>query len=46
MPDQGPPLDHPARVRFAAQSGKPDFWVHPLAAATPASKAPNWPNWR
>jgi dihydroorotase len=34
MPDQGPPLDHPARVRFAAQSGKPDFWVHPLAAAT------------
>lgn len=34
MPDQPPPLDHPARVRFAAQSGKPDFWVHPLAAAT------------
>lgn len=34
MPDQAPPLDHPARVRFAAQSGKPDFWVHPLAAAT------------
>ncbi|MEP7222158.1 MAG: dihydroorotase [Novosphingobium sp.] len=34
MPDQGPPLDHPARVRFAAQSGKPDLWVHPLAAAT------------
>ncbi|GGC34949.1 dihydroorotase [Novosphingobium marinum] len=34
MPDQSPPLDHPARVRFAAQSGKPDFWVHPLAAAT------------
>jgi dihydroorotase len=29
MPDQAPPLDHPARVRFAAQSGKPDFWVHP-----------------
>jgi dihydroorotase len=36
MPDQGPPLDHPARVRFAAQSGKPDMWVHPLAAATRA----------
>ena len=36
MPDQDPPLDHPARVRFAAQSGKPDFWVHPLAAATRA----------
>lgn len=34
MPDQGPVLDHPARVRFAAQSGKPDMWVHPLAAAT------------
>ncbi|KPF87565.1 dihydroorotase family protein [Novosphingobium sp. AAP93] len=34
MPDQGPPLDHPARVRFAAQSGKPDMWVHPLGAAT------------
>jgi dihydroorotase len=34
MPDQGPPLDHPARVRFAAQSGKPDLWVHPMAAAT------------
>ncbi len=36
MPDQSPPLDHPARVRFAAQSGKPDFWVHPIAAATTA----------
>lgn len=35
MPDQSPPLDHPARVRFAAQSGKPDLWVHALAAATP-----------
>ncbi|MFM6932796.1 MAG: dihydroorotase [Novosphingobium sp.] len=34
MPDQNPPLDHPARVRFAASSGKPDLWVHPLAAAT------------
>jgi len=34
LPDQSPPLDHPARVRFAASSGKPDFWVHPLAAAT------------
>ncbi len=34
MPDQAPALDHPARVRFAAQSGKPDLWVHPLAAAT------------
>jgi len=34
MPDQGPPLDRPSTVRYAAQSGKPDFWVHPLAAAT------------
>lgn len=34
MPDQNPPLDFPPRVRFAAQSGKPDLWVHPLAAAT------------
>lgn len=34
MPDQGLVLDKPAAVRFAAQSGKPDLWVHPLAAAT------------
>lgn len=34
MPDQSPPLDYPSRVRFVAQSGKPDLWVHPLAAAT------------
>lgn len=34
MPDQNPPLNHPARVRFAALSGKPDFWVHPMGAAT------------
>ncbi len=34
MPDQPPPLDYPARVRFAASYGKPDFWVHPIAAAT------------
>lgn len=34
MPDQNPVLDGPSSVRFAAQSGKPDFWVHPLAAAT------------
>ena len=34
MPDQSPPLDYPARIRFAAQFGKPDLWVHPLAAAT------------
>jgi len=34
MPDRSPPLDSPSAVRFAAQSGKPDLWVHPLAAAT------------
>ena len=34
MPDQSPPLDYPERVRFVALSGKPDLWVHPLAAAT------------
>ncbi len=34
MPDQAPALDHPSTVRYAAQSGKPDLWVHPLAAAT------------
>lgn len=34
MPDQATVLDKPAAVRFAAQSGKPDLWVHPLAAAT------------
>ncbi|WP_374530891.1 dihydroorotase family protein [Novosphingobium sp.] len=34
MPDQGLVLDKPSAVRFAAQSGKPDLWVHPLAAAT------------
>ena len=34
MPDRSPPLDRPSSVRFAAQSGKPDLWVHPLAAAT------------
>lgn len=34
MPDQSVVLDKPSAVRFAAQSGKPDLWVHPLAAAT------------
>lgn len=34
MPDQSPPLDRPSTVRFAARSGKPGLWVHPLAAAT------------
>jgi dihydroorotase len=34
MPDQRPPLDLPSRVSHIAKSGKPDLWVHPLAAAT------------
>ncbi|NVD45390.1 dihydroorotase [Qipengyuania atrilutea] len=34
MPDQSPTLDLPARINFIAKSGKPDLWVHPLAAAT------------
>ncbi|WP_296674791.1 dihydroorotase family protein [Novosphingobium sp.] len=34
MPDQTVILDTPSTIRFAAQSGKPDLWVHPLAAAT------------
>ena len=36
MPDQAPPLDYPSRINFIAKSGKPDLWVHPLAAATRA----------
>ncbi|SFO98065.1 dihydroorotase [Qipengyuania nanhaisediminis] len=34
MPDQSPALDLPSRVSYIAKSGKPDLWVHPLAAAT------------
>ena len=34
MPDQSPPLDLPSRTSYIAKSGKPDFWVHPLAAAS------------
>lgn len=34
MPDQSPVHDDPATIRFAGSKGKPDFWVHPLAAAT------------
>ncbi len=34
MPDQAPVHDDPATVRYAALKGKPDLWVHPLAAAT------------
>lgn len=41
MPDQSPPLDHPARIQFLAYSGKPDLWVHPLAAATAGLEGSN-----
>lgn len=34
MPDQSPPLDDPGLIQRAAYSGKPDIWVHPMAAAT------------
>lgn len=34
MPDQSPILDDPGIVRRAALMGKPDLWVHPIAAAT------------
>lgn len=34
MPDQAPPLDHPGLVQRASLIGKPDLWIHPLAAAT------------
>jgi dihydroorotase len=33
MPDSGP-LDNSGLVERAAKGGKPDLWVHPLAAAT------------
>jgi dihydroorotase len=36
MPDQSPVLDDPGIVRRAALMGKPQLWVHPLAAATHA----------
>lgn len=36
MPDQSPPLDEAALVQRAAQAGKPDAWIHPIAAATRA----------
>lgn len=36
MPDQAPVLDDPGIVRRAALIGKPELWVHPLAAATQA----------
>lgn len=34
MPDQSPVLDDPGVVQRAALVGKPDLWIHPIAAAT------------
>ncbi len=34
MPDQSPVLDDPGIVHRAADMGKPELWVHPVAAAT------------
>lgn len=36
MPDQSPPLDEPGQVQRSALIGKPDLWIHPIAAATRA----------
>ncbi|NIJ15173.1 dihydroorotase [Sphingobium vermicomposti] len=38
MPDQSSPLDESGLIRQATRTGKPDFWVHPIAAATRALK--------
>ena len=34
MPDQMPVLDEPGQVQRSALIGKPDLWIHPIAAAT------------
>ncbi len=34
MPDGPSPLDQPGLIERAAKAGKPDLWIHPLAAAT------------
>jgi dihydroorotase len=34
MPDQSSPLDEAGLIRQATRAGKPDCWVHPIAAAT------------
>jgi dihydroorotase len=34
MPDGTSPLDQPGLIERAAKAGKPDLWIHPLAAAT------------
>lgn len=34
LPDQSPPLDEPGAVQRLALIGRPDLWIHPIAAAT------------
>lgn len=34
MPDQNPVLDEPGAVQRLALIGRPDLWIHPIAAAT------------
>lgn len=34
MPDQSPVLDDPGIVQRSALIGRPDLWIHPIAAAT------------
>ncbi len=34
MPDQNPVLDEPGIVQRSALIGRPDLWIHPIAAAT------------
>ena len=34
MPDGPPALDNPGLIERAAKAGKPDLWLHPMAAAT------------
>jgi dihydroorotase len=34
MPDQSPTLEDPGIIQRAAAMGKPELWVHPIAAAT------------
>lgn len=34
MPDGPPVLDNPSLIERAAKAGKPDLWLHPMAAAT------------
>ena len=38
MPDQSPVLDEPGAVQRLALIGRPDLWIHPIAAATRGSK--------